>query len=141
MNKNLKNKIYALPAAALALTPAIALAQPRYGRDDVGGSCPGCSGGYERGYGMMHSWGMSGWGGFGALSAILGVIFWVAVIFGIIYLIKSMTAERKNRPSNPIIPSMNPPSSGESPLDILKKRYAKGEVSKEEFERMKNDLG
>jgi putative membrane protein len=31
-------------------------------------------------------------------------------------------------------------TTGETPLEILKKRYAKGEISREEYERMKNDL-
>jgi len=30
--------------------------------------------------------------------------------------------------------------SGENAVDILKKRYARGEITKEEFESMKKDL-
>lgn len=31
-------------------------------------------------------------------------------------------------------------SLNETPMEILKKRYAKGEISKEEFDQMKNDI-
>jgi uncharacterized membrane protein len=30
--------------------------------------------------------------------------------------------------------------TSESPMDILKKRYANGEISKEEFEKMKKEI-
>ncbi len=74
----------------------------------------------------MMQWGNWGWGmGFGW---IFMIIFWVLVVLGVVYLVQTATRSGKS------------PWQKEMPLDILKKRYAKGEITKEEFERMKDDL-
>ena len=74
----------------------------------------------------MMNWGTYGWGmGFGWIFMIL---FWALVIFGIVYIIQT------------ILRRAGQPGAEESPLDILKKRYAKGEISKEEFDRIKDDI-
>ena len=71
---------------------------------------------------MMDGYGM----GYGI--GILGLIFSILVIIGLVLLIKylweSGGAKREQ----------------ESALEILKKRYARGEISKEEFEEKKKDL-
>jgi uncharacterized RDD family membrane protein YckC len=41
---------------------------------------------------------------------------------------------------SPIITSSKSTSRDQTPLDILKKRYAKGEITKEEFDKIKEDL-
>jgi putative membrane protein len=56
------------------------------------------------------------------------ILFWGLVIAGIAYIVQAIS--RRSRRSGP----------EETPLDILKKRYAKGEITKEEFERIKDDL-
>lgn len=76
---------------------------------------------------MMH-WGDYAWGwgmGFGWLFM---TIFWVLVVLGIVYLVRTLAAKEKSGPAE------------ELPLDILKRRYAKGEISKEEYDRIKDDL-
>jgi putative membrane protein len=69
-----------------------------------------------------------GWGiglGFGWLFMAL---FWILVILGVMYFVKLITGSKKVEEKE------------DTALDILKKRYAKGEITKEEFDRMKDDL-
>jgi len=74
----------------------------------------------------MMNWGNYGWGmGFGWIYMI---IFWVLVILGILYLVKLFTRSTK------------PEDKHETPLEILKQRYAKGEITREEFEKMRDEL-
>ncbi len=60
------------------------------------------------------------------------LLFWVIVIGGAIWLVVTLTRGPQMRSS--------PPMAGQTPLDILKMRYAKGEITKEQFEQMRRDL-
>ncbi|MEJ2695871.1 MAG: SHOCT domain-containing protein [Candidatus Sulfobium sp.] len=71
-------------------------------------------------------WGYYGWGmGFGWIMAIA---VWVLVILGIIMLIKSVAGSGTHD------------GGEESALDILRKRYARGEINEEEFRKIKDDI-
>jgi putative membrane protein len=66
--------------------------------------------------------------GFGFFGWIWMLLFWVLVIAGIIYLIKSIASTQDIRKENT------------KSIDILKERYAKGEIDKKEFEEKKKEL-
>jgi putative membrane protein len=72
----------------------------------------------------MHDWGFHGSGMW--LGWIIGLIVVIAIIWIIIRAL--------GRSDNSNIPG------GKSTLDILKERYARGEIDKEEFEKRKKDL-
>ncbi len=78
------------------------------------------------GPGMMN-WGYGmGWGGM-----IIMAVFWISVIAGIIFLIRWVVLSTDRRHET---------KAEDSALEILRKRYAKGEINKEEFEEKKKDL-
>ena len=54
------------------------------------------------------------------------VFFWALVIWAVVRV-----TERGNRNHEP----------GESAIEILRRRYARGEIDKEQFDQMRRDLG
>jgi putative membrane protein len=56
------------------------------------------------------------------------VIFTILMVLGLIHLVNLISGSRGRE------------THGESPLYILKRRYAKGEITREEFEKMKDEI-
>ena len=56
----------------------------------------------------------------------LGMVFWVPLVVLVIWALARMV--------------WRPCQNDESPLDLLKRRYARGEISEAEFERAKQGL-
>ncbi len=78
---------------------------------------------------MMHMFSEYGLG-MGLLGVIFMILFWVLIITGGFYLIKLLVGTSSNTSSLP----------KETAEEILKKRYARGEINKEEFSRMKKEI-
>ncbi|KKU79720.1 MAG: hypothetical protein UY04_C0003G0002 [Parcubacteria group bacterium GW2011_GWA2_47_7] len=77
-----------------------------------------------------------GYGYMGGFGLIFMLIFWGLVILGIISLARSGFGG-----GYACGHSHSDGAHEKSPLDILKERYAKGEINKQEFEEKKKDLG
>ncbi|NCP77119.1 SHOCT domain-containing protein [Candidatus Gracilibacteria bacterium] len=69
-------------------------------------------------------------GSFTFLGPILMILFWIIVIVLIVYLVRAGHGGDYKQGGH----------GGKTALDILKERYAKGEITKKEFEEIKKDL-
>jgi putative membrane protein len=68
------------------------------------------------------------WGVWGIGMMLMMLVFWGVVIVGVVLAIRWLMAQSRD------------PRKTDSALDILRQRYARGEISKEEFEAKKKDL-
>jgi putative membrane protein len=58
------------------------------------------------------------------------IIFWIGLIVGTFFLVKYLVDQNRSSSTD----------KESTPLEILKRRYASGEITKEEFEQKKKDL-
>jgi putative membrane protein len=78
---------------------------------------------YEWGWGMHPMW----WGAWGFGMMLIMLLFWILVIAGLVVGVRWLLGLGKDR-------------RFDSALEILRERYAKGEINKDEFEAKKRDL-
>ncbi len=69
---------------------------------------------------------------------IVMVIFWVAVIGLAVWLLSLLLPRAKHNTSANGTPQRT--GTLESPTEILKQRYARGEITKEQYEQMRRDV-
>jgi putative membrane protein len=74
-------------------------------------------------------------GRYGFGGGILMLLFWAVIVAGAVLL--ALGLSRLFRRNHTMTGSAEPV---ESPLEILKRRYARGEIDREEFQRMKEEL-
>lgn len=86
------------------------------------------------GYGYGPNWGMMGggwgYGGYGAIHMIIWLVILIAIIAGVVWLVRSLAA--------PGVHSLPPQRS--AGLDVLEERYARGEINREEYLQKKRDI-
>ncbi len=84
----------------------------------------------------MMGWGNQGHGMWGSGGMIVMIFFWVILIIGTILIIRYFTAGHRGAAA----PGGETISRERDPLEILKERYAKGEIDTQEFEERKKIL-
>lgn len=77
-------------------------------------------------------WGMGdlGWMNFGMHGAGM-LLFWGLILVAIVVLVRTVSAPAASVP----------PREAPDALEILKERYARGELGRDEFQVMRQDLG
>lgn len=89
---------------------------------------------WQEGYGGMGP-GMMGWGmGGGWFGFIFMILFWAVILAAAVAFIRWLVKRGSSASSNA------PEQRQDSALEILRKRYAQGEIDSEEFEQRKQAL-
>jgi putative membrane protein len=77
-----------------------------------------------------------GWGGM-IFGGLLMLLFWVVVIALIFFVVRSLSRPSSGQAARS---AGSPGPAPDQALEILRERYARGEISKDEYTSMRHDL-
>ena len=86
---------------------------------------------------MMHGFGFGGFGTFGLIGWILNLVISIGLIVGIVLFVVWLVKRVNTGGSSFAAPAR---SGQPSPQEILKMRYAQGEITREQYQQMLEDL-
>jgi putative membrane protein len=78
---------------------------------------------------MMLGFGM----GFGLVGLLLMGLFWAGLIAVAVWVVRSVFPSGQHGPTPPV-------ETGENARDILDRRYARGEITREQYDLMKHEI-
>ena len=78
----------------------------------------------------MHNY---GFGGFGGIGMIFVGLIWLAILVGIVLLVVWLVRQFSHS-------GYHGGHRADDAMEILRQRYARGEITREQFEQMKKDL-
>jgi uncharacterized membrane protein len=100
-----------------------------------------------RGYGPYNGYGMMGGGWLGALAMlVIGLIVVAVVVLLVVWAVRSSGGHHHQ--AGPVVGASGMPATGATPqvshdeaVQVARRRYAAGEISKDQFDEMMKALG
>jgi putative membrane protein len=91
------------------------------------------------GFGWGGCCGLGGYGGFGLIGGIIGLVVTIAILIGLVVLVVWAVRRISGSQGGSLLPmsqNANQLSAGE----ILAQRYARGEITREQYKQMQEDI-
>ena len=80
---------------------------------------------------MMGGGGMMGFGGFGLIGLLFNLLIIIGVVLLVVWAVRRFTSGTTNGSQS---------LGNQSPREILQARYARGEITREQYQQMLSDL-
>jgi putative membrane protein len=92
------------------------------------------------GYGLNSCWGFSGFGNLGWIGWIINIVLTSGILIGLVWLV-IWGVRRITNGQGGLIFSTGQSNGLTNAQEILQARYARGEITREEYQKMLDDIG